>query len=76
MNIKRRKILEEVSALLSEAYVKLEEVAQEENECFENIPENLQGSDRYERAEEIVGLLDDAYSNLEDVINAIDEARE
>lgn len=76
MNNKRRKILEEISGLLSEAYAKLDEVVEEEKNCFDNIPENLQGTERYERTAEIVELLNDAYSNLEDVINAIDEAIE
>ena len=75
MNKDRRKILEEVSGLLSEAYAKLEEVAEEETESFDNIPENLQNSERYDRAAEVVELLESAYSDLEDVINAIDEAR-
>lgn len=76
MNNKRRKMLDEISGLLSEAYAKLEEVTEEETECFDNIPENLQNSERYDRAADVVELLESAYSDLEDVINAIDEARE
>lgn len=76
MNVKRRKELQKISGLLSEAYARLEEIKNEENECFDNIPENLQGSERYERAEEIVGLLDEAFDNIEEAIRNIDEAIE
>ena len=76
MNNKRRKMLDEISGLLSEAYAKLDEVVDEEHVCFDNIPEYLQNSERYDRADDVVELLESAYSDLEDVINAIDEARE
>lgn len=76
MNAIRRKKLSKINELLTDAYTMLEEVKDEENECFENIPENLQGSERYDKAEEIVGYLEEAYDNLDEVIRSIDEAIE
>ena len=59
----------------------LEELKDEEMEYFENIPENLQSSERYERAETSSSALEEAYdtlydliSQLEDVTSSIEEA--
>lgn len=41
---------------------------------MENMPENLQGSEKYEAAEETVSNLDDALSSLEDAASSIEEA--
>ncbi len=73
MNVYRRKRLNAIVAKLSEVYSDLEEIVNEESEAFENIPENLQGSERYGRAEEIAYNLEEAFENLEEMINTLDE---
>ena len=52
----------------------LECLKEEEEEYRDNMPENLQGSERYERADEACDSLDSAYSSLEEAIEYIDEA--
>lgn len=83
MNNDRRKeisrIIEEIDSAVSTAKEKLEElqtsiesVRDEEQECMDNMPENLQGSERYERAEEAFNNLDYAASSIEEIIDALD----
>ena len=60
MNKQRRKELQKIYELINEAKDRLEMVKDEEEEYKDNMPENLQGSERYERAEEIVNDLDEA----------------
>lgn len=67
MNAARRKrINQSIESIIKEAE-KVESIMEEEQEALDNIPENLQGSERYEAMEE-------AISNLEVVINYLDEA--
>ncbi|HBK8234476.1 TPA: hypothetical protein LNC85_002851, partial [Enterococcus faecium] len=48
------------------------EVIQEE-EYKENIPKNLQGSERYEKAEESVDQLEEAVDGLSDILELIED---
>ena len=52
MNKIRRKTLAELYEELASIKERLETVKEEEEEYLENIPENLQGSERYEKAED------------------------
>ena len=88
MNAPRRKELqniieaiEEIKSQLEDQQEILESLKDEEMEYFENIPENLQSSERYERAETSSSALEEAYdtlydliSSLEDVTSSIEEA--
>lgn len=90
MNRERRKsirqIVVEIEELQSNMEALLEEieiVKDEESEYLENIPENLQSSERYEIAEMAVENLESAYDafeeikdNLDDVISSLEEATE
>ena len=71
MNKARRKELEELYDIIYEAKDRLEMLHDEEEEYRDNIPENLQGSERYERAEEAVDALDSAMSSLEEALNSL-----
>lgn len=66
MNKARRKELEELYDIIYEAKDRLEMLHDEEEEYRDNIPENLQGSERYVRAEKAADALDSAMSSLED----------
>lgn len=62
---------------------RLEDVAADEGEAFDNIPENLQGSERYEKAEAALEalndgyyLVDEIYDNLEDLASSLETAIE
>ena len=76
MNKARKKKLEELYDIIYEAKDRLEMLHDEEEEYRDNIPENLQGSERYERAEEAVDALDFAMSSLEEALNYIETAKE
>lgn len=76
MNKVRRKELQDIYDIISEVKNRLETVHDEEEEYKDNIPENLQGSERYERAEVAVDALDSAVSSLEDALDYIEEAQE
>ena len=76
MNNPRRKALNKIKDQIEDLKMALEELLEEEQEDFGNIPENLEGSERYEKAEESVSALEDAVSNLEEAIDNIDIATE
>lgn len=72
-NVRRKqidKVLSEIEILrgafddLKEA---VGEIRDEEQEYLDNIPENLQASERYELAEEAVSNLDSAYDLLDEL---------
>ena len=56
MNAARRKRLAEAVDLIASAKENIEEVKEEEQEAFDNMPESLQGS---ERGEEMEGFIED-----------------
>ncbi|MBR2453373.1 MAG: hypothetical protein IKB35_00050 [Clostridia bacterium] len=76
MNKVRRKELQELYDIISEAKDRLEMLHDEEEEYMENIPENLQSSERYEKAEAAVSALESAISSLEEALDYIEEAKE
>lgn len=76
MNKIRRKSLQSIIDRLEKLKVNLEDLQAEEEEYRDNIPENLQGSERYEKADEVCDNLFDAVDNLEEVINSIEAAIE
>ena len=76
MNKARRKTLQELYDIITEAKDKLDAVRDEEEEYKDNIPENLQCSERYERAEAAVDALESAVSSLEEALDYIEEAQE
>ncbi len=69
MNNKRRERLLQASGLLEKAASMIEQVKDEEQDSFDNLPENLQCSDRGEAMEEAV-------SELGEAIDLIGEAAE
>ena len=76
MNKARRKTLAEIADQPEALKGELESALSEEEEYRDNIPENLQGGGRYERADEACGNLAEAVSQLEDAISSIETAME
>lgn len=60
MNKVRRKNLQSIIDRLEDIKADLEEITYEEEEYRDNIPENLQSSEKYERADEACDNLNDA----------------
>ena len=76
MNNDRRKELNKGLALLQEAFSILELARDEEGYTFENMPENLQGSERGQRTEEAYGQLENACCLIEEAIGECENAVE
>lgn len=76
MNKQRRKILNNIADEISVLKDKLEVVMAAEEEYRDNIPENLQGSERYNNAEAACESLYEAIESLEDAISGIESATE
>lgn len=76
MNNLRRKSLRDIIEQLEELNSSLEEIQKDEEEYCDNIPENLLGSVRYEKAAEAVDNISDAVSGLEDVLSSLEAAIE
>lgn len=76
MNKVRRKELQEIYDIISEAKDRLEMLHDEEEEYKESIPENLRNSERYENAEAAESALDEALGSLEDALDNIEDAQQ
>ena len=76
MNKERRKSLQDIKDQLEELKGSLEDIQAEEEEYRDNMPENLQGGERYEKAEEAVGNIESAAESLGDAIDCIEAAME
>lgn len=76
MNKARRKELSRVVELLEEAQSIIESCRDEEQEYMDNMPENLQESEKYYAAEEAVNNMDEAYDKIDEVINSVESAME
>lgn len=67
MNNTRRKklaaILEEIEILRAQ----VEEITEEEQDAFDNMPESIQYSEKGERMESIISNLEEIVSGLEDI---------
>lgn len=80
MNKERRKelnkaveMLNSLSSILYDATDIVETCKGEEEEYRDNMPENLQGSDRYSMADEACDCLDNALDSLSDVTDTIND---
>lgn len=66
MDNKRREKLRGAISLLSTVTSVVDSVCDKEQDCMDNCPENLQGSERYEKMEDAVDNLNDALEKLEE----------
>ncbi len=74
MNDSRRKELKRALGMLESAGLLICRAAEEEQDCLDNLPENLQGSERYEKMEEAVSLLESAAEEIESASDRIRDA--
>ena len=65
MNKERRKSLREIQSKLDRLGQDLETLKEEEEEYRDNMPENLQESDRYQRADEVCDLLQEELESMD-----------
>lgn len=76
MNARRRGQLKKLELQLIVWLGELESIKEEEEESRENMPDNLNGSERYELSEEASQDLEDAYDSIEEAINALSNITE
>ena len=69
MNKDRRKRLRQVIEQGNQLLEDLRAIQEEEQDALDNIPESLQGTDRYTDMETAAELLEEAADNLEDLIS-------
>ena len=73
MNKERRKILAKIVEKLDEARNLLDEVKSDEECVFDNMPENLQCSERGETMGEYISTMEDGVDTLEDIVSSLEE---
>lgn len=76
MNNQRRKQITKIINDLENSKDDITDILQEEEEAFDNMPENLLGSERAEQSQNAIDLLNDAINNLDEAINNLEEAQE
>lgn len=73
MNKARRKTLSEISKRITLIKNDLQMVFDEETDYMDNMPENLQGSDKYFQSEEICDQLSECIDMFDEIVDTIDE---
>ena len=76
MNKTQRNQIEKWIDSLTEIKEGVESMIEEENEKYENMPENLQDSERGEKMYEGIENLESASSSLEEAIDSLESAVE
>lgn len=66
--------MKRASALLGTASGLVSTALEQEEDALDNMPENLQGSERYEKTEAAVDLLNDASEYIDSAIEKINDA--
>lgn len=74
MNKDRRKRIQDVKDQLLNLLTEIEEIKDEEQEAYDNLPESLQEGGKGEKMSEAIDNLDSAYSSLEEVAEYLEEA--
>ena len=76
MNKIRRRKLAEINEQLEVLKACIEEIMEEEQDAFDNLPESFQDSERGEIMTEKIDNMENAISSLEEVIGYIEESQE
>lgn len=76
MNKQRRKELNDIINKLSDLKDDIVALRDEEQDYYDNMPENLQGGERGEMAENAINEMDNAESSIEDAICSLETASE
>lgn len=76
MNNQKREKLKLARGFLSKASDIVSSVLDDEQDCLDNMPDNLQYSDRYERMEAAISKLEDGLNSIEAAEECLEEAAE
>lgn len=74
MNKDRRKQLADAKDALDEIIASLNDIRDEEQDAYDNMPESLQSSDNGSRMTDAIDAIDEAISSVEEAQQHIDEA--
>lgn len=74
MNAKRRKAIEKISEQLEELQAAIQEIKDEEEEAYDNLPESLQDGEKGDIMQEAIEYLDNADSFIEVAKDALNDA--
>tara|TARA_B100000161_G_C33459165_1_gene372688 strand:+ start:131 stop:364 length:234 start_codon:yes stop_codon:yes gene_type:complete len=75
MNQERRTKIDKALALMADAKAIIEEVLDEEQEAYDNMPEGLQTSERGEAMQEAITNLEDANSSVDEIEDYLEDAK-
>lgn len=76
MNNIRRKQIQRIWDAVSAVQSDLEDIQNDEQEAYDNLPESLQYSERGEAMENAISELEDAISSLEELLEHLETAAE
>lgn len=74
VNNKRRSSIALAISLITKASAIIESALDEEQDCIDNYPESLQGTDRYDKMEDAASYLESASERIDDVIDSLQSA--
>ena len=73
MNNNRRSVLQNAKDLIIRAQVLIDLAMDEEQQCLDNLPENLEGGDRWNKMEDAIDAMDDIRNALGEACECIDD---
>ena len=76
MNAERRKAIQKAADNLRSAVAELEQVRDDEQEAFDNLPESFQQGDKGETMQSAIQALEDAIEGATDAADRAEEAME
>lgn len=74
LNKEKRNELNTARELLSKSLDIINRVKDKEQDCLDNMPENLESSERYSTMETAIESLEDAIEKIEEAQDSIDDA--
>ncbi len=74
MNKRRRKEILDAKTLIEENLGVIREAIEEEEEYFDNMPENLQYSEKGDLTQEVIGVMEDTVDEIESLLEELMEA--
>jgi uncharacterized coiled-coil DUF342 family protein len=76
MNKERREKIEQLSLQLDDIRDEISQLSETEQECYDNLPESFQYSEKGDRMQEIIESLNSAVDSIDEAISSLDEAIE
>ena len=76
MNNEKRKRLKNACAYLDRFIDEVSDVLDDERDCLDNMPENLQSSEKCEKMEEIIVSLTDVVDTAEELRDSVSDVCE